>query len=460
VTPTLKDLSLWSPLGNWLPGSTWLQNNFKHFCSPATSQIYRANGNYYTIHTRIRSSRHRSQVYSADDGISTTALPPDSVPVDELSSSGDILAFRRTAIAQFFAETLPASPPTFPEYLQTLPSWDRRLLESVTLHNEQGLLTQLQSNDPLYIVSDGGAAGNLCSYGALVANSTEIYVSVAGTTEGILPGSFRAESYGCLAILRLIFHLVTYHRLAPPSVLHNFYYDNQGLLTRLEHAAGPLMPFPRHYLRSDIDVEMQILDTLRLLELKLQYIHVKGHQDTATTGPTKPLSRQANLNVTCDKIATASLQTAAPASSVTFLPASKITVSVASVTITRKLPRMIREIVGKATQLASFTRRYGWSPAQFDQVDWPMYKAAVYKFSLAKRLFTIKWLNDLLPFQSRMNKYGQASMAGCPHECGCESDDHSHLLHCTSPRCQETYDSLATDLGTLCLTHNIDPDLR
>jgi hypothetical protein len=51
VTPTLKDLSLRSPLGNWLPDSTWLQNNFKHFYSPATSQIYRANGTCYTIQT-------------------------------------------------------------------------------------------------------------------------------------------------------------------------------------------------------------------------------------------------------------------------------------------------------------------------------------------------------------------------------------------------------------------------
>jgi hypothetical protein len=53
----------------------------------------------------------------------------------------------------------------------------------------------------------------------------------AGTTEGLLLGSFGAESYGCLAILRLILHLVTYHRLPPTSFRHNFYCDKQGLLT-------------------------------------------------------------------------------------------------------------------------------------------------------------------------------------------------------------------------------------
>jgi hypothetical protein len=102
-----------------------------------------------------------------------------------------------TVIVKYGDELLPAQPPTFSAYLTTLPFWDERQLLSVTLHNEQGLLTQLLSDEPLYIVSDRGATGHLGSYSALAANDTEIYVSVAGTTEGTLPGSFCAESYGC-----------------------------------------------------------------------------------------------------------------------------------------------------------------------------------------------------------------------------------------------------------------------
>jgi hypothetical protein len=107
-----------------------------------------------------------------------------------------------------------------------------------------------------------------------------------------------------------------------------------------------------------------------------------------------------------------------------FFPVSKVTLSVKGITVTRKLPQMIQEIVGRASQLASFTCRYGWTPMQFNQIDWPMYRAATYKFSLTKRFFTIKWLNDLLPFQARMHKYGQSSMAGCPLECDCDLEDH------------------------------------
>jgi hypothetical protein len=66
----------------------------------------------------------------------------------------------------------------------------------------------------------------------------------------------------------------------------------------------------------------------------------------------------------------------------------------------------------------------------------------------------------MLPFQARVHKYGQYSMAGCPHECDCDSEDHNHLLHCPSPQCQEQSTSLAEDLNALCLLHKIDPDLR
>jgi hypothetical protein len=72
----------------------------------------------------------------------------------------------------------------------------------------------------------------------------------------------------------------------------------------------------------------------------------------------------------------------------------------------------------------------------------------------------IKWLNDLLPFQARMQKYGQSSLAGCPEECGCESEIHSHLLHCPVQHRLDLFLPLETDLETLFTSHKIDPYLR
>jgi hypothetical protein len=69
----------------------------------------------------------------------------------------------------------------------------------------------------------------------------------------------------------------------------------------------------------------------------------------------------------------------------TPFPASRITVTVAGVTINRKLARSFRDLVSRTKQLFSFHRRYGWQAAQFDQLDWPLFRSSVSSFSLSKR---------------------------------------------------------------------------
>jgi hypothetical protein len=51
-------------------------------------------------------------------------------------------------------------------------------------------------------------------------------------------------------------------------------------------------------------------------------------------------------------------------------------------------------------------------------------------------------------------------MAECPDECGCESETHQHLLHCTAIPRTDLFAVLATDLDTIFSTHQVDPFLR
>jgi hypothetical protein len=130
----------------------------------------------------------------------------------------------------------PIIPPiamSFAEYIQTLPLWDRRLLQNVEITDVAGLIAHLRSDQPLFVVSDGGASDERGSFGALLATDDEIFVKLSGSTEGAAPGSFRAESYGCLAIFRLVYHFRQYHLIDSITCLHHFYCDNQGLITRL-----------------------------------------------------------------------------------------------------------------------------------------------------------------------------------------------------------------------------------
>jgi hypothetical protein len=99
--------------------------------------------------------------------------------------------------------TPPTSAPDslFSSYLSALPSWDRRLLQQVEILDAKALIEHLQTDQVLFVVSDGGADAECGSYGAVLTTVDAVVVKISGSTEGALPGSFRAESYGCLAIL-------------------------------------------------------------------------------------------------------------------------------------------------------------------------------------------------------------------------------------------------------------------
>jgi hypothetical protein len=133
----------------------------------------------------------------------TTSLPADSVPVEELASSPSLLAFHGATISKCPLISPPVAT-TFAEHISSLPLWDKWLLSAIDLVDPDGLLTHLLSDDVLFLVSDGGADADLGSFGALIASDESTFTTVSGTTEGVLPGSYRAESYGCLAILRFV----------------------------------------------------------------------------------------------------------------------------------------------------------------------------------------------------------------------------------------------------------------
>jgi hypothetical protein len=260
-------------------------------------------------------------------------LPAYSIPVDELSSSRKLLTFRGLHVTKLL-QPLADETVTFDEYVKKLPLWDQRLLSDINLHDIARLLAHLQSDAPLYLVSDGGADRDSGSFGALTADADTILISLSGTTEGVSPGSFRAESYGCLAILRLIYHLTIFNDIPSPTIHQCFFCDNKGPLARLERALTQT-PFPQHYLHSDMNIEMQILDTLRTMNFTLTFKHVKGHQDS--TLDLKDLPREAILNIECNRLASKALQSATHTHTVQFMPASQIAVQVDGVTISRRI---------------------------------------------------------------------------------------------------------------------------
>jgi hypothetical protein len=268
------------------------------------------------------------------------------------------------------------SPAHWKEYIKTLPIWEQELLFSVTVVDQSRLFSALRSAEVLLLASDGGATDKLGSYGALMATQDQILIECGGRAQGANPCSFRAEGYGILAILRLVFRLRHFYITRNASLRFRLYCNSESLLKRIAASQALTRIIPRRSPSSEVDVEMQILAAVAALEADVAFEHVKGHQDMKYPG--RPLPRVAQLNQRCDEIATAHLDSATGSiPSVTFLPASKVSVTVCKHTVTHHIPTQLCMFAGISGMRAHLHKHHKWDdPAIFDLIDWPMFHAA------------------------------------------------------------------------------------
>ena len=121
-----------------------------------------------------------------------------------------------------------------------------------------------------------------------------------------------------LATLRYLFHIITFHHIET-TMRKTVYSDNKGLIHRINEIHNYQSIRPRRTMLSESDVELQIHDTLSILNTKATFQHVKSHQDKIPDNTTK--TWQATLNIRCNEMATQTLQYINVASTVLFLPA-------------------------------------------------------------------------------------------------------------------------------------------
>jgi hypothetical protein len=458
-----RDLVLQHPVGNWTHSSGWLQSKWKSFYSSESQTVYILDPvlHRYNAHSQKRRSRWtrtgRNSLHHSAPSRSTKSLPSDAIPIDAVTN-GSVIHFPSVAHIRHCPppHTAPNAS-TWQEYIRHLPRWDRLLVEDNSIPDINSLLAVIQTEPTLFLCSDGGAKDFKGSFGAVLATGKTILANVGGQAYGANPRSFRAEGYGMLAILRLLYHLTTFwdlHRVGKLLLLC----DNAGLLQRVHTAHQAKYVKPRRYLYSEADLEMQIMDSLRLLKSTFALEHVLGHQDDGTD---EPLPWKASLNVRCDAIATATLdniQTVEP--DVPFLPACKVALTIAGTTITHHLPTQIRQHYGKRLQTAYLCARHHWEIDQFDTVDWELFRSSILDFSLPKRFFLVKWVNHLLPFQSQQFRYLQSTSPACPSSCGDGHEDEDHFLRCTHSARLQSLLALHESLVNTFDRHHVDPYLR
>jgi hypothetical protein len=449
-----KDLFLARSLGQWYHSSGWLRNKWPSFFAPSTQALYITHEHSFQCHHKKRNSRKRNRLFHPEPSTSVSSLPLDATPVDLANQPLFLVAGLHHPIAP------PTPTPfflTFEDYIPSLPGWDRFLIENVVLLDLDGLLDQVSSPNPLIFCSDGGATATVGSYGSIIATDNTVLTETRGQAYGHTPRSFRAEGYGLLANLRLIFHLLSFFELPltlPPLTIVS---DNAGLLQRISSALSTKYLKPRKFLSSEIDLEMQIVDTLQLLDTEVSFSHVKGHQDDSID-PTE-LPWQAQLNIRCDTLATETLATVAHAPTVPFLPASELSLTIDTTTITHHVPSQIRRLYASQQQRPYLCKHHDWAlPTLFDTVHWDVVRPALLSFSFAKKKRLTEWINKILPLQVQQFRFQKSNSPRCPSQCGADETYH-HFLRCPHPARTAHLLTLKTDLKVLADSHRLDPSL-
>ena len=137
--------------------------------------------------------------------------------------------------------------------------------------------------------------------------------------------------------------------------------DSESLILRITKGKKNKPISAREYMKSEMDLEMQILYTLQKLNpISHELHHVKGHQDR--TKKLEDLTWEEKMNVYCDQIATKELKKIEiPIRIVPLLKASHIKMDMHNVTLTHHLASQIRNRHSKVGIQKRLSEKYKWN---------------------------------------------------------------------------------------------------
>ena len=259
-----------------------------------------------------------------------------------------------------------ALPADIIDYAQTLPAWERALFAGLQLLIPQDAFMISLATAQVLVAADGSVQEHRASFGWVMSDQQGNRIAQCnGPAYGARPGSYRAEGYGVLSVMRFFYHLK-----ANWQVTNKFSVvcDNEAMVRRANEAKPVFNEHPNSTMDSEWDLLAEIWVTMRQLEDKtLSWI--KGHQDDKQ--PYEKLSLPAQLNVDADKIADQYIQQNPDHAfhQVPLLPTSGIQLHLPVGTVTHKLKRELRLARTEPPLRAHLCERFGWSGETFEDTD-------------------------------------------------------------------------------------------
>ena len=422
---TLHGYVLTDPLGKWLVTGSSTHRQWKEYLVPSEAMLYRFEQGSYTLHMYT----HPRFVSTP---LTTQHLPPTAIPVQTSPSSHGY-----TLLPYQGQLSVPSTPRlrTFDSFINDLPPWENQLLKGFRILTDlDDLLTVFNFSGQVSLVtcSDGSAPQFTGTFGCVCSTMEgQRLFGLNGPAPGYRTNSFRAESYGFLAILRIILRLCEYHAYELPSTLA-LYTDSESLIKTIFKRLDWSIEFPYSTMHPDWDLQQCISTSLRKFPTMPSISHVKGHQDRFQPVSTLPLPAQ--LNVEADELASAykypptETPTCAP-----LIEGSTVTLRCPLGTIHSNYRAVIRRLAQDPVIRQYLCNKFDWSPAVIDTIDWYSHGIANRAF-FSRRHFVSKFIFEWLPLGNLKSKYAEYYVDHCPACSTPTLEDAEHFLRCPQRR--------------------------
>ena len=413
--------------------------------SPSTENLYyKTSSTTYNNYNITRHSRHHTTTYSLQNHTSLT--PNDVIPciVNRINPHQPIL------------ESI-INPTITPSHNQRHIQYHNNIFMNQTCppSNNIEFLTQAIQESSAIAVTDASVSPHT-NIGAtsFIITTPDLQTSYRGS-HGVPLGSkpmesYRAELYGIFSILQCLQHITNTYNIMNGEIL--IACDNKSsLLKALQYTSRTKPTQP------SFDILWAIQKLLNTLPIKIQYQHVKGHQDEVQTS----LSNLEYLNCLMDQKAKQYREQIESTpnyeySKIHFL--SNWICKTSENTITENISLHIKHQIYHKKMKHHLTHHQQYTNEAFELIDWNAIHKASMNLHTSRQIWLTKFTSGFCATAQRMKIRKQWETNICPI-CKLDIETTSHIIQCTDPCVKEHYKKCAKNFFRYLHSINTHPNI-
>ena len=453
-------MKLRTPLGKWNP--QYEQHRFWHWRMADPEHIVFCLSS--TAPTRIAIPVIQRRNYTKFSPTVPTTRPFEGPPITPIDPTTGQVAL---PVVQVDTTLNVASTPhcfrTIQEQFRNqLRTWQRPLFGSLRKSKSpNALYQQLSQQNSVMLVSDASVQKlGQSGFAWIVAHDA----NHLWRGQGLAPGpvedmhSGRAEAFGILAALIFLQHYMSCYPPVPDTTTLTCYCDNLGVITNVNSYRDDVISRPNETTNDDRDLIIAISELAdRCQPMELQFMYVKGHQDTKAD---RPLTIPEIHNVTCDKLAKDYVKSTTYLSTSLATPefeAAQPHLQIAGKNICRQVIAALREQTASPEYDQYLCDKFNWTKEEVNQIHWETLKYAIRNTPHNDQRRIILFINGKLPLRASKAHPHPGSQL-CP-SCQRVAEDNAHFLECDNVHRRRLFEKLHHDITALATKYTLHPAL-